>query len=32
MDPGGMIVTGETEELEKNLSQFHFVHRKSHMD
>jgi hypothetical protein len=29
---GGMILTGETEELEKNVSQFHFVHHKSHMN
>jgi hypothetical protein len=29
---GGMILTGKTEELEKHLSQCHFVHYKSHMD
>jgi hypothetical protein len=28
---GGMILTGETEELGE-LSQCHFVHHKSHMD
>jgi hypothetical protein len=27
-----MILTGETEELGENLSQYHFVHHKSHMD
>jgi hypothetical protein len=29
---GGMTLTGETEELGKNLSQCHFVHHESHMD
>jgi hypothetical protein len=30
---GGMILTGETEELGgKIVSQCHFVHHKSHMD
>jgi hypothetical protein len=30
---GGMILTGEKpKNWEKNLSQFHFVHHKSHMD
>jgi hypothetical protein len=28
---GGMILTGKTEELGENLSQYHFVHHKSHM-
>jgi hypothetical protein len=28
---GGIILTGETEELRENLSQCHFVHHKSHM-
>jgi hypothetical protein len=27
----GMIVTGELKNLEKNLSQCHFVHHKFHM-
>jgi len=27
---GGMILTGETEELGESLSQCHSVHRKSH--
>jgi hypothetical protein len=26
---GGMILTGESEELGQNLSQYHFVHHKS---
>jgi hypothetical protein len=28
---GGMIFTEETEELEKNLPQGHFIHPESHM-
>jgi hypothetical protein len=29
---GGMIVTRKPKDLEKNLSQCHFVHHKYHMD
>jgi hypothetical protein len=29
---GGMILTGENEELRENLFQCHFVHHKYHMD
>jgi hypothetical protein len=29
---GGMILTGETEELRENLYQCHFVHHKFHTD
>jgi hypothetical protein len=29
---GGMILTRKTEELGENLSQYHFVHHKSHMN
>jgi hypothetical protein len=29
---GGMILTGETEELEKILSHYHFVRHKSYME
>jgi hypothetical protein len=29
---GGMILTGKPKDSEKNLSQCHFAHNKSHMD
>jgi hypothetical protein len=29
---GGMILTGETEELVKILSRYHFVRHKSYME
>jgi hypothetical protein len=29
---GGIILTGETEELGKKLPQFHSIHHTSHMD
>jgi hypothetical protein len=29
---GGMILTGETKNSEKNLSHFYFVHYKFYMD
>jgi hypothetical protein len=29
---GGMIMTGEKHNRERNLSQCHFIHQKSHID
>jgi hypothetical protein len=28
----GMILTGKPKNSEKNLTQYHFVHHKSHME
>jgi hypothetical protein len=30
--PGGMILTGKNRRTEIEMSQYHFVHLKSHMD